>query len=81
MPALAFDRRHTDELIAYLTASPSPYHAVANAADRLEKAGFRRAAETDAWSGEAGGRYVIRGGALVAWHVPGGATPDRKSVV
>lgn len=75
MPALAFDRRHTDELIAYLTASPSPYHAVANAADRLEKAGFRRAAETDAWSGEAGGRYVIRGGALVAWHVPGGATP------
>ncbi|GAA0679690.1 M18 family aminopeptidase [Kitasatospora atroaurantiaca] len=72
----SFDRTHTDDLIAYLSASPSPFHAVASAAERLEKAGFRRVAETDAWDAAAGGRYVIRGGALIAWYVPEGVGPE-----
>ncbi len=72
---LRFDRGHTDDLMAFLAASPSPYHAVANAAERLEKAGFRQVAETDAWDGTAGGKYVLRGGAIVAWYVPEGAAP------
>ncbi|MEU2063718.1 M18 family aminopeptidase [Streptomyces sp. NPDC013455] len=72
---LTFDRGHTDDLMAFLAASPSPYHAVANAAERLEKAGFRQVAETDAWDGTSGGRYVLRGGAIVAWYVPEGAEP------
>ncbi|MGW2048747.1 M18 family aminopeptidase [Streptomyces sp. NPDC001858] len=70
-----FDRGHTDDLMTFLTASPSPYHAVANAAERLEKAGFRQVSETDAWDGTSGGRYVLRGGAIVAWYVPEDATP------
>ncbi|MFE9645214.1 M18 family aminopeptidase [Streptomyces sp. NPDC006365] len=70
-----FDRGHTDDLMSFLTASPSPYHAVANAAERLEKAGFRQVAETDAWEGAHGGKYVVRGGAIVAWYVPEGAEP------
>ncbi|MFJ9030853.1 M18 family aminopeptidase [Streptomyces sp. NPDC102274] len=70
-----FDRGHTDDLISFLTASPSPYHAVANAAERLEKAGFRQLRETDAWDGSAGGRFVLRGGAIIAWFVPEGADP------
>jgi aspartyl aminopeptidase len=70
-----FDRGHTDDLMSFLTASPSPYHAVASAAERLEKAGFRQVAETDAWDGTTGGRYVLRGGAIVAWYVPEGAAP------
>ncbi|MDX3309146.1 M18 family aminopeptidase [Streptomyces sp. ME08-AFT2] len=78
-----FDRGHTDDLLTYLTASPSPYHAVANTAERLEKAGFRQVSETDAWDAEthgvsasgSGGRYVLRGGAIVAWYVPEGAAP------
>ncbi|MFP8959532.1 M18 family aminopeptidase [Streptomyces nanhaiensis] len=70
-----FDRGHTDDLASFLTASPTPYHAVATAAERLEKAGFRRLAETDAWDGDSGGRYVLRGGAIIAWYVPGGAVP------
>ncbi|MFE2032673.1 M18 family aminopeptidase [Streptomyces scopuliridis] len=70
-----FDRGHTDDLISFLTASPSPYHAVANAAERLEKAGFRQLRETDAWDGSAGGRFVLRGGAIIAWFVPEGAEP------
>jgi aspartyl aminopeptidase len=36
------DRGHTDDLMTFLAASPTPYHAVANAAERLEKAGFRQ---------------------------------------
>ena len=75
-----FDRGHTDDLMSFLAASPSPYHAVANTAERLEKAGFRQVAETDAWDGTSGGKYVLRGGAIVAWYVPEGAeahTPFR----
>ncbi|MFF3612533.1 M18 family aminopeptidase [Streptomyces sp. NPDC002580] len=70
-----FDRGHTDDLMSFLTASPTPYHAVATAAERLEKAGFRQVAETDAWDGTSGGKYVLRGGAIVAWYVPEGAEP------
>ncbi|SOD63265.1 aspartyl aminopeptidase [Streptomyces zhaozhouensis] len=75
-----FDRDHTDDLLGFLAGSPSPYHAVANAASRLEKAGFRQVEESAAFDGAAGGRYLVRGGALVAWYVPegaGAATPFR----
>ncbi|MEU9980494.1 M18 family aminopeptidase [Streptomyces sp. NPDC050856] len=75
-----FDRGHTDDLMTFLAASPSPYHAVANAAERLEKAGFRQVEETAAWDGTSGGKYVLRGGAMIAWYVPEGAeahTPFR----
>ncbi|MFF2850156.1 M18 family aminopeptidase [Streptomyces sp. NPDC058001] len=70
-----FDRAHTDDLMTFLAASPSPYHAVASAAERLEKVGFRQVAETDAWDAAAGGKYVLRGGAIIAWYVPEGADP------
>ncbi|MFF0745101.1 M18 family aminopeptidase [Streptomyces sp. NPDC004111] len=75
-----FDRGHTDDLMSFLAAGPSPYHAVATAAERLEKVGFRQVAETDAWDGSTGGKYVLRGGAIIAWYVPEGAqahTPFR----
>ncbi|MFF9034232.1 M18 family aminopeptidase [Streptomyces sp. NPDC014892] len=70
-----FDRGHTDDLMTFLASSPTPYHAVASAAERLEKAGFRQVSETDAWDGSLGGRYVLRGGAIIAWYVPKGAHP------
>ncbi|MES5819299.1 M18 family aminopeptidase [Streptomyces sp. RG80] len=78
-----FDRGHTDDLMSFLAAGPSPYHAVANAAERLEKAGFKQVSETDAWDAEtssvsaagSGGRFVLRGGAIIAWYVPEGAEP------
>lgn len=66
--------------MSFLAAGPSPYHAVATAAERLEKAGFRQVLETDAWDSTSGGKYVLRGGAIVAWFVPEGAeahTPFR----
>ncbi|MGH2393593.1 MAG: M18 family aminopeptidase, partial [Candidatus Limnocylindria bacterium] len=67
-------------LCAYVDASPSPFHACAEAATRLGQAGFTRLAETDAWPGEPGRYYVERGGSLVAWsseHAGGPATGFR----
>lgn len=73
-------RSHADDLLSFIRASPSPYHAVASAAQRLEKAGFRELRGTDDWAGTTGGGFVTRGGALIAWYVPEGApahTPFR----
>src|SRR5215213_11588480 len=63
----------TDSLLAFLAASPSPYHAVATAAARLDAAGFKTLEEADAWDDVTGGHYIVRGGALVAWRMPAGA--------
>ncbi|HET6858176.1 MAG TPA: M18 family aminopeptidase [Streptomyces sp.] len=78
--SVRFDRGHTDDLMTFLAANPSPYHAVADAAERLEKAGFRQVAESEVWDATTGGKYVLRGGAIIAWFVPEGAeahTPFR----
>lgn len=60
-----------NDLLAYIDASPTPYHAVAETARRLEAAGYDELAEGDAWSVEPGGRhYVTRsGGSIVAFQV------------
>ncbi|MFK4065326.1 M18 family aminopeptidase [Streptomyces sp. NPDC029674] len=79
-PSGPFDRGHTEDLMTFLAAAPTPYHAVASAAERLEKAGFRQVEETEAWDGTTGGKYVLRGGAIIAWYVPENAaahTPFR----
>jgi aspartyl aminopeptidase len=75
--ATKFDRAHTDDLLSFLRAAPTPFHAAAEAAARLERAGFVRLAETDSWADGAatGARYVLRGGALVAWYLP----PDAEA--
>src|SRR3954454_23970561 len=59
------------DLRRFVDASPSPFHAVAEMARRLENAGFQRLAEEDAWSVAAGDRrYVIRdGGSVVAFRL------------
>jgi aspartyl aminopeptidase len=77
--ATKFDRAHTDDLLDYLRAAPTPFHAVAQAADRLERAGFRRLTETESWADGAatGAKYVLRGGALVAWYLPESAEAAR----
>jgi aspartyl aminopeptidase len=74
-----FDRAHTDDLLEFLRAAPTPFHAVTQAAARLERAGFTRLAETESWADGAatGAKYVIRGGALVAWYLPEDAEASR----
>jgi aspartyl aminopeptidase len=52
----------TRELLDYLDASPTPWHAVASAEARLREKGFVRLEETTRWQLTAGGRYyVVRG--------------------
>jgi aspartyl aminopeptidase len=55
------------DLCAFVDASPSPFHACAEAGRRLEAAGFSLLSETDAFPAERGRYYLIRGGSLVAW--------------
>ncbi len=57
------------DLIQYLRASPTPFHAVEQMADRLNGAGFEQLFEADAWRLSQGKSYfVIRNGsALVAF--------------
>ncbi len=67
-------------LSAYVDASPTPFHAVAEAARLLAAHGFSECDETEATPGEPGRYYVIRGGSLVAWsseHAAGPATGFR----
>ena len=59
--------RIIDDLRAFLDASPSPYHAVSGVVERLEAAGFAELVDGAAWSTVTGGRYVRRGGTIVAW--------------
>jgi aspartyl aminopeptidase len=66
-----FDRSHTDDLAAYIKASPTPYHACAEAGRLLEAAGFRRLAETEFWPTDVGGYYTVRDGSIVAWRING----------
>ncbi len=53
------------DLASFIDASPTPFHAVHNAAARLLDAGFElfEAARAD----QPGARFVVRDGALVAW--------------
>lgn len=59
------------DLLAYIDASPTPYHAVAESIRRLEAAGWAPLLETDAWTLAPGDRrYVTRSGAsLIAFQV------------
>ncbi|MBD7978549.1 M18 family aminopeptidase [Serpens gallinarum] len=46
-------------LIDFLKASPTPFHATATLAQRLEAAGFEPLDERQPWNCEAGGRYYV----------------------
>jgi aspartyl aminopeptidase len=54
------------DLLKFIDASPSPWHAVDSAKQQLEGHGFIELKETDAWQLQTGGAYfVIRGGASI----------------
>jgi aspartyl aminopeptidase len=59
-----------DDLRAFVDASPSPSHAVAELARRLTAAGFTELAEADAWTLSPGAaHFVVRHGSLVAFRL------------
>ena len=60
-PPLSIDHALAADLLAFLDASPSPWHAVAVTTTRLAAAGFASLDE-GSWSLQPGGRYyVVRG--------------------
>lgn len=63
------NKSRSHDLLAFLSASPSPFHCVAEASRRLQEAGFRRVDPADEPTpfqpGE--GLWMAHGGSLIAW--------------
>ncbi len=65
-------RAQARDLLAFIDASPSPWHAVATCETRLTAAGFTRLDETERWTLKAGDRrYVVRGGSSIIAFIVG----------
>ncbi len=64
--------RFNQELIDFLAASPTPFHAVEQMAMCLSRAGFTQLHEADAWQLVPGGRYFTtrNDSSLIAWSMP-----------
>ncbi len=59
---------HTRDFVAFLDASPTPYHAAREVGVRLAAAGFDKLDEASAWSLAPGARgFLVRGGSLIAF--------------
>ncbi len=72
MPLNVQARTAAHELIDFIDASPSPWHAVASAEDLLRANGFSSLEEGERWRLASGGRhYVVRGGASIIAFVLG----------
>lgn len=75
MPSFSSAHAHTTDLADYVVASPTAYHAVAEAGRRLTEAGFTQLDESESWQLGPGGYFVIRDGSLVAWRIGADVAP------
>ncbi len=68
------DQNWNEQLLSFIAASPTAFHACRNLADRLLGEGYTELKEEDAWSLSPGGRYFVRrnGSALIAFRIPSG---------
>src|SRR5260370_41587837 len=64
------------DMIRFLDASRSPYHAAAEARGRLTAAGCAEVPLNGNWPSGGGRDLRADGGSLFAWVVPGGSAPD-----
>jgi aspartyl aminopeptidase len=70
IPAAA--RTQAQDLLDFIDASPSPWHAVQTCETRLQAAGFSRLEETERWQLAPGARhYVVRGGSSIIAFIVG----------
>jgi aspartyl aminopeptidase len=68
-------REEAEGLLTFVDLSPSPYHACFEAGALLSAGGFSQVSAGEDFP--AGGcHFLISGGTLVAWAVPGSASPD-----
>ena len=64
------------DLLDYIDASPTPFHAVAETVSRLEARGYRALDEANAWEVTPGDKvYLVRGGGSLAAFQLGSAAP------
>jgi aspartyl aminopeptidase len=71
------DQAEARDLLAYIDASPSPFHAAHETKQRLEAAGYVALDEAAEWRLEPGARvYVVRDGATVAAFQLGSRPPE-----
>jgi aspartyl aminopeptidase len=73
MPAIApAVRQLTEDLLAFIDASPSPWHVVHSTSQRLNAQGFSELKENERWNLQRGGRYyVTRGGSSIIAFIVG----------
>jgi aspartyl aminopeptidase len=75
----AMESGYLDDFASFVQASPSSYHAAAEVAARLRRAGFAAVDENDAWPAKQPGvaqrGVLVRDGAVVAWAAPAEAGP------
>jgi len=74
-------KQSAQSLMAFVSASPSSYHATAHATSRLVDAGFARLDERAEWGAEPGGYVVERDGAFIAFRIPEGTTPTTRFAI
>lgn len=61
-------QKNARDLLAFIDASPSPWHAVETASAQLSAHGFQDLNETETWQLKAGGRYFVkRNGSVIAF--------------
>ncbi|OAL06213.1 peptidase M18, aminopeptidase I [Phaeosphaeriaceae sp. SRC1lsM3a] len=62
-----------EDFLSFVNASPTPFHAVKSAKERLEKAGFKQIKERDSWAHtlHPGGKYYLtrNGSSIVAFAI------------
>lgn len=70
-----------NNLLAFLKASPTPFHTVQNMATELNRAGFTELREKDAWQIKSGGKYfVVRNDASLIAFVSGTADKTKSGI-
>ena len=66
---------HVRDLAAFVTESPTSFHAAAEGARRLVADGFITVDERAGFVAEPGSYVLVRDGALLAWRIPAGVGP------
>ena len=70
MPITSESRAHAQDLLNFIDASPSPWHAVHTITQRLQAQGFVPLQEKLRWKLQSGkGYFVVRGGSLIAFRI------------
>ncbi|KAL3428093.1 aminopeptidase I zinc metalloprotease [Phlyctema vagabunda] len=72
-PQVSASRAKAQDFLDFVNASPTPFHSVRSAIDRLSKAGFQEIKERDPWSStlQPGGKYYMtrNGSTIVAFAI------------